>query len=132
MMLSQSASNGVAAASSLIRNAPTRSTRALSLGSRAARCATAASASNRTLVPLTREDRPGMGALLYPSGSIPHTPCVTLADKLRAKPGRAVALEDLATGVTPGYRQKPDVDTILRETAARMCQLQYLMFAENK
>src|SRR5436853_3457009 len=132
MMLSHSASNGVAAASSLIRNTPTRSMSAFSLGSRAPRCRTAASASNRTLVPWIREERPGMGALLYPSGSFPHTPGVDLAQKLRIKPGRKVDLGDFPTDATPGYKQKPDMDEILRDHAARMADLQYLMFAENK
>src|SRR3954467_4307904 len=132
MMLSQSASKGVAAASSLMRNRPTRSMSVLSLGSRSPRCATAAWASNRTLVPWIREERPGMGALLYPSGSFPHTPSVDLAQKLRVKPGRKVDLENLPTDITPGYKQKPDIDEVLRDHATRMADLQYLMFAENK
>lgn len=73
-----------------------------------------------------------MGALLYRSGSFPHTPGVTLAEKLRVPPGRKIALEDFPTDVTPGYKQKPDMDEILRENAAKMADLQYLMFAENK
>src|SRR5882762_5749878 len=132
MMLSQSASKGEAATSSLIRKGPTRSISALSLGSLARRWATAASASNRTLVPLTLEDRPAMARLLYPSRGLPHSPWVGLAEKLRVTPGRKVKLEDYATDVTPGFKQKPDVDEILSETAAKMADLQYLMFAENK
>src|SRR5256885_6896523 len=113
MMLTPSPSKGGADASSLIRNTPTRSMSALSLGSRAARCATAASASNRTLVPLIREERPGMGALLYASRPFPHTPSVDLAQKLRLKPGGKVDLADVPTDATPGYKEKPDMDEIL-------------------
>ena len=51
-----------------------------------------------------------MGALLYRSGSFPHTPGVTLAEKLRVPPGRKIALEDFPTDFTPGYKQKPDMD----------------------
>jgi PPK2 family polyphosphate:nucleotide phosphotransferase len=57
---------------------------------------------------------------------------VRLAEELRVRPGRKIDLADYPTDVTPGFRQKPDVDTILRETAAKMADLQYLMFAENK
>ncbi len=73
-----------------------------------------------------------MARLLYPSRGLPHTPWVGLAEKLRVTPGRKVKLEDYATDVTPGFKQKPDVDEILSETAAKMANLQYLMFAENK
>ena len=69
---------------------------------------------------------------MYPSGSFPHTPGVDLAQKLRIKPGRKVDLADFPTDATPGYKQKPDMDEILRDHAARMADLQYLMFAENK
>lgn len=55
-----------------------------------------------------------------------------LFEKLRVTPGRKVKLENYPTDVTPGFKQKPDVDEILRETAAKMADLQYLMFAENK
>ncbi|HXF58926.1 MAG TPA: PPK2 family polyphosphate kinase, partial [Candidatus Saccharimonadales bacterium] len=55
-----------------------------------------------------------------------------LAEKLLVKPGRKVDLADFGTDVTPGFKQKPDVETILRETAAKMAELQYLMFAESK
>jgi len=55
-----------------------------------------------------------------------------LVEKLRVTPGRTVKLGEYETDVTPGFKQKPDVDEILRETAAKMAELQYLMFAENK
>ena len=55
-----------------------------------------------------------------------------LIDKLVVKPGTKVRLEDLPTDTTPGIKGKPDVETILRETAAKMAVLQYLMYAENK
>jgi PPK2 family polyphosphate:nucleotide phosphotransferase len=57
---------------------------------------------------------------------------VDLIEKLRVRPGTKVDLEKLRTDVTPGYKQKPDVDAILSDTAAKMADLQYLMFAENK
>jgi len=55
-----------------------------------------------------------------------------LAEKLLVKPGSKVLLEDIKTDATPGFKEKPDVETILRETAEKMAKLQYLMFAENK
>ena len=73
-----------------------------------------------------------MAPLLYPSRGFPHTPRVRLVEKLRVTPGRKVKLENYPTDVTPGFKQKPDVETILRETAAKMAKLQYLMFAESK
>jgi PPK2 family polyphosphate:nucleotide phosphotransferase len=57
---------------------------------------------------------------------------MTLAEKLRVSPGRKVALEDFPTDATPGYKQKPDMEAVLRENAAKMADLQYLKFAENK
>jgi len=57
---------------------------------------------------------------------------VRLIDKLVVKPGTKVRLEDFPTDTTPGIKGKPDVETILRETAAKMAVLQYLMYAENK
>jgi PPK2 family polyphosphate:nucleotide phosphotransferase len=57
---------------------------------------------------------------------------VRLAEKLRVTPGRKVKLQDYQTDVTPGFKGKPDVEEILRDTAAKMAELQYLMFAENK
>src|SRR5437867_13444138 len=73
MMLSVSAAKGVAARSSLIRKAPTRSMRLPILGSRSRRCATAASASKVTLEPFTLEDLPGIGSPLYRSRACAHT-----------------------------------------------------------
>jgi len=55
-----------------------------------------------------------------------------LAEKLLVKPGSKVRLADLATDTTPGFKVKPDVEAILRETAEKMAVLQYLMFAESK
>ena len=55
-----------------------------------------------------------------------------LADKLLVKPGRKVDLSALATDATPGFKEKPDVAAILAETAVKMAELQYLMYAENK
>ena len=55
-----------------------------------------------------------------------------LAEKLMVKPGSRVRIADLPTDATPGFKGKPDVEGILRETAARMAELQYLMYAENK
>ncbi len=48
------------------------------------------------------------------------------------KPGSGVRLQALATDATPGFKEKPDVDTILRDTAEKMAALQYVMYAENK
>jgi len=73
-----------------------------------------------------------MAPLLYPSRRFPHTAGVRLAEKLRVTPGRKVKLGDLETDATPGFKQKPDVEAILRDTAAKMADLQYLMFAENR
>ena len=55
-----------------------------------------------------------------------------LNDKLIVKPGRKVELEDFDPDATPGFKEKPDVAAILQETAARMAELQYTMYAENK
>ncbi|HZI89588.1 MAG TPA: polyphosphate kinase 2 family protein [Candidatus Polarisedimenticolia bacterium] len=55
-----------------------------------------------------------------------------LSEKLRVKPGKKIRLADLPTDITPGYKEKPDVGAILAETAAKMADLQYLMYAENK
>jgi len=55
-----------------------------------------------------------------------------LAEKLLVKPGTKVRLGDIATDTTPGFKEKPDVESILRETASKMATLQYLMFAESK
>ena len=55
-----------------------------------------------------------------------------LVDKLIVKPGRAVRLQEFDPDATPGFKEKPDVETILRETASKMATLQYLMYAEKK
>src|SRR5690348_12813043 len=132
MMLSLKAWNGVAARSSFMRKMPTRSIKASSLGSRSHRCAMAPSASNRTLLPWTLEDRPAMGIPLYPYGARAHTVLVRLTEKLIVKPGTKVRIKSLATDATPGLKGKPDVETLLRKNAEKMAALQYLMYAENK
>jgi PPK2 family polyphosphate:nucleotide phosphotransferase len=43
-----------------------------------------------------------------------------------------VALKDYDADATPGFKEKPDVTAILQETASRMAELQYMMYAENK
>jgi PPK2 family polyphosphate:nucleotide phosphotransferase len=55
-----------------------------------------------------------------------------LAEKLMVKPGSRVRIADLPTDATPGFKGKPDMEAVLRENAAKMATLQYLMYAENK
>ncbi len=55
-----------------------------------------------------------------------------LAEKLRVKPGRKVALSDYDTDATPGYKQKPDTDGDLEKSTSKLAELQYRLYAENK
>jgi PPK2 family polyphosphate:nucleotide phosphotransferase len=55
-----------------------------------------------------------------------------LADKLLVKPGRKVALSDIDPEGTPGFRSKPDVASLLDRNTARLAELQYLLYAENR
>lgn len=55
-----------------------------------------------------------------------------MTDELRVKPGRKVALSDYDPDATPGFKKKPDVDGVLLESTARLAELQYLLYAENK
>ena len=73
-----------------------------------------------------------MGRLLYRSRPLAHTAWVNLPQRLRIEPGRKVDLSRMPTDSSPGYKQKPDVDGLLSGTAAKMADLQYLMYAENK
>jgi len=57
---------------------------------------------------------------------------MNLIEKLWVKPGREVKLKDIDPEATPGFKVKPDVASILLKTCARMAELQYLMYAENK
>ncbi|HYR51194.1 MAG TPA: polyphosphate kinase 2 family protein [Candidatus Dormibacteraeota bacterium] len=55
-----------------------------------------------------------------------------LIQKLWVKPGTKVSLRDHDPDATPGCKGKPDVAAILLKTCARLSELQYLMYAENK
>ena len=57
---------------------------------------------------------------------------MNLIEKLCVKPGREVKLKDYDPDATPGFKEKPDVVSILQKTAQRLAELQYLMYAENK
>jgi PPK2 family polyphosphate:nucleotide phosphotransferase len=59
-------------------------------------------------------------------------PPMNLSEKLLVKPGQKVALSEIDPDGTPGYRSKPDVAALLERNTARLAELQYLLYAENK
>jgi len=54
-----------------------------------------------------------------------------LSERLIVRPGRRFSLEDRDPGGTPGHK-KSDVTPILDRNTARLAELQYLLYAENK
>ena len=57
---------------------------------------------------------------------------MNLSERLRVKPGRKIALLNHDPGDTPGFRHKSDVDGLLEKSTARLADLQYRLYAENK
>jgi len=57
---------------------------------------------------------------------------MTLSQKLRIKPGTKVRLADHDPDATPGCKRREDVDAIFEKTTARLADLQYVLFAENR
>ena len=57
---------------------------------------------------------------------------MNLRNRLLVKPGRKIALSDHDPGDTPGFRHKSDVDGLLDKSTARLAELQYRLYAENK
>ncbi len=55
-----------------------------------------------------------------------------LSERLLVKPGQRVALSDHDPDDTPGHQRKRDVAPLLEESTARLAELQYLLYAENK
>ena len=55
-----------------------------------------------------------------------------IGGQLLVKPGEKVALSDHDPDDTPGYQRKRDVTPLLEESTARLAELQYLLYAENK
>jgi len=57
---------------------------------------------------------------------------MNLSERLRVKPGRRIALQNHDPRATPGFRHKRDVAEIMETSLARLSELQYLLYAENK
>ncbi len=57
---------------------------------------------------------------------------MNMRERLIVKPGRRVRLEDHDPDDTPGHKKKSNVAPILERTTARLGELQYLLYAENK
>ena len=55
-----------------------------------------------------------------------------LSRKLRIEPGRKIRLAQFDPDATPGYRSKESAQKPLERNLARLRELQYLMYAENK
>jgi PPK2 family polyphosphate:nucleotide phosphotransferase len=57
---------------------------------------------------------------------------MNLSEKLLVRPGQKVVLSKIDPDETPGYRRKPDVASLLERNTARLVELQYLLYAENR
>jgi PPK2 family polyphosphate:nucleotide phosphotransferase len=57
---------------------------------------------------------------------------MTFCDRLRIEPGKAVRLDRLDPGATPGTRSKAAAQAEVERNRARLFELQYRLYAENR
>lgn len=57
---------------------------------------------------------------------------MALSQRLRVKPGDAVLLADIDPDETHGYEKGPELDAALAKNIARLDELQYLLYAEQR